>query len=220
MHVLSFVKQQFPDFPCFFGFDQIPEIKALIGEPFIFVDHAYFKRGYDDGGGTIGGNYRVIMSDIHQRKLVERPKAKTFVYEGRDWRKGDDILIFPPSETIATLFDAQNWVEDTKHELRKYTDRRIVVKNKYAPQTLKDYLKNAHAVVGYGTVASVEAVLYGVPAFCGPRCPATPVGLKSLDQIESPVYPDREPWFKCLTWSQFHLSEIRSGLCRETLLGH
>jgi hypothetical protein len=161
----------------------------------------------------------VILSDIHQRKLVEREKPKTFVYEGRDWRKGDDVLIFPPSNTIAATFDAQSWVEDTKHELRKFTDRRLIVKYKEAPKPLKEYLKTAHAVVGYGTVASVEAALYGVPVFCGPRCPATPVGLKSLDQIENPAYPDREPWFKSLTWSQFSLSEIQSGLCRRIVLG-
>jgi hypothetical protein len=210
--VLAVVKEQFPDFPCFFGFDFIPQLQAAMAGPFVFVDHAYFGRGYQNQ------NFRVILSDIHQRKLVERDKPKTFVYEGRDWRTGSDILIFPPSKTIAETFGAERWVEETKTEIRKHTDRRIVVKFKNAPEPLKHYLKTAHAVVGYGTVASVEAALYGVPVFSGPRCPGTPIGLKSLDQIESPSYPDREAWFRSLTHSQFHIDEIRSGLCRETLL--
>lgn len=212
--VLAVVKQQFPDLPCFFGFDYIPELQeAIRNGPFIFVDHAYFGRGY------INQNFRVILSDIHQRKLIEKDRAKTFVYEGRDWRKGSDILIFPPSLTIAQTFGADGWVEETKAELRKHTDRRLVVKHKYTPEPLKFYLKTAHAVVGYGTVASVEAALYGVPVFSGPRCPVTPIG-QSLDRIEDPAYPDREPWFRGLTHSQFHITEIQSGLCRETVLGH
>lgn len=213
--VLNEIKKQFPDFPCFFGFDYIDSLKERIerDRPFIFADHAYFGRGYE------AQNFRVILSDVHQRKLVERPKAKGFCYEGRPWRKGDDILIFPPSPTIAKTFGAENWVEQVKAGLRQFTDRRLVVKHKHAPEPLKHYLKTAHLVVGYGTVATTEAALYGVPVYAGPRCPATPIALTDPSLIESPIYPDREPWFNSLTHSQFHISEIRSGLCRETLLG-
>lgn len=212
--VLAEVKKQFPEFSCFFGFDYIDALRGAMEKqkPFIFVDHAYFGRGYE------AKNFRVILSDIHQRKLVERPKAKTFVYEGRDWRKGDEILIFPPSQTIAELLGAQNWVEQVKAGLRDHTDRRLVVKQKHTQYPLKHFLKTAHAVIGYGTVATVEAALYGVPVFAGPRCPATPIALRDPALIESPSYPDREPWFKNLTHSQFHISEIRNGLCRETVL--
>lgn len=212
-HVLGFVRQQFPEFPCFFGFDFIPQLQeAFRAGPFVFVDHAYFGRGYE------AQNFRVILSDIHQRKLVKREKPKTFGYKPLEYHGGGDVLIFPPSNTITQTFEAQNWVEETKAEIRKHTDRRIVVKHKEAPEPLKNYLKSAHAVIGYGTVASVEAALQGVPVFHGPRCPVTPIG-QDLAQIEKPSFPDREAWFTGLTWSQFHLSEIQSGLCRETLLG-
>lgn len=210
----EYIRPQFPDYPCFFGFDHIEKLQqAFQSGPFIFCDHAYLNRGY------FNGNFRVIHSDIHQRKLVVRDKAKTFKYEGRPWRKGSDILLFPPSNTITETFGAENWVEETIAEIRKHTDRRIVIKHKQAPKPLKYYLKDAHAVVGYGTVASVEAALYGVPVFAGPRCPATPIAATDLSQIESPLTPDREAWFRSLTWSQFSLDEIRSGLCRETVLG-
>ena len=215
MAVLAVLKEAFPDYPAFMGYDYIPQLKTAIasGKPFIYADHAYFGRGY------IAGNFRVILSDIHQRKLVERDTAKTFVYEGREWRKGSDILIFPPSDTMTKTFGAESWVEHTKAAIRRHSDRRIVVKFKFASEPLKHYLQNAHAVIGYGTVASVEAALYGVPVFAGPKCPATPVAATDLSQIETPLTPDREPWFRGLTWSQFSLDEIRSGLCREIVLG-
>lgn len=216
--ILAVVKREFPEFPCFFGFDFIPELKRHVedGIPFVFVDHAYFKRGYENGGAT--GNFRVIKSDIHQTKAknVDYPRMEVPM---REWRKGDHILVFPPSLTIAKTFDAKGWVEETISTLRKHTDRKIVVKLKHARHPLSHYLQNCHAVVGYGTVASVEAALLGVPVFSGPHCPATPVGLTDLSRIEDPAYPDRNRWLASLTYSQFHLDEIRSGYCREILNG-
>ncbi len=213
--ILEEVKKQFPDYPCFFGFDYLEALGQKIrnNESFVFVDHAYFGRGYE------AKNFRVILSDIHQRRVKPRREAKTFAYEPGPWRKGDDIVIFPPSPTIARMFGAENWVEQIKAGLRQHTDRRFVVKHKEAPKPLKFYLQDAHLVVGYGTVACVEAALYGVPVYAGPRCPATPIALTDPSQIESPIYPDREAWFRNLNHSQFHLNESRAGLCRETILG-
>jgi hypothetical protein len=209
--VVAVLKQAFPEFPVFFGFDYIPELKACIQsqKPFIFADHAYFDRGYE------AANFRVIHSDIHQRSLKDR-KAK--VPKMHPWRRGKNILVFPPSRTIAQTFDAKDWVSETVAEIQKHTDRPIVVKRK-EDGALKPFLEDAHAAIGFGTVASVEAALHGVPLFCGPRCPGTPIGLQDLSQIENPITPDRAAWFSSLCWSQFHISEIQKGLCREVLLG-
>jgi hypothetical protein len=197
------------------GFDYVPELKACVENktPFIYADHAYFNRGYDVG------NFRVIVSDIHQTKLKLFYFNPRFRVEGREWKKGDNILVFPPSVTIAQTFeDARTWVQQTVDAIRKHTDRPIIIKKKQDGE-LKNYLANAHAVVGYATVASVEAALQGVPVFCGPHCPATPIGLSDLSRIEEPITPDRRVWVSTLTYSQFHTSEIENGFCRETLLG-
>lgn len=203
--------------PVYFGFDEIPEIAKLIrgnGE-FIFVDHAYMGRGYDGDW-----NFRVIKSGIHQTKLKPVEKAKTFAYKPREWRKsGSHILVFPPSYTMGkTIPGSLTWMEQTLATLVRNTDRKIVIKQKQMGP-LEGFLKDCHAVVGYGTVASVEAALAGIPVFSGPHCPATPIGLTDFSLIESPIYPDREPWFNSLTWSQFSLLEIKRGLCRESLNG-
>lgn len=211
------LKQAFPEYPAFFGFDYVPELKACIEAktPFIYGDHAYFERGYE------GGNFRIIKSDIHQltAKKVDVPRMAVPM---RDWRKGSHILVFPPSVTIAKTFESfgsYGWVEKTISEIRKHTDRKIIVKLKQSREPLAHFLNDCHAVVGYGTVASVEAALLGVPVFSGPRCPATPVGLTDLSKIEDPIYPDRNRWVASLTYSQFHLDEIKSGYCREILNG-
>lgn len=219
--ILAVIKEQFPEYPCFFGYDFIPALKGQIesGKPFIYADHAYFGRGYPNG--TIEGNFRVVMSDVHLRRIIPRDKPKTFEYAPKDWRKGEYILVFPPSETMTKTFDVHpQWAQLTMKTIKKYTGRQVFLKPKHARYPLTHYLEGAHAVIGYGTVACVEAAMFGVPVFAGPKCPATPIAEADLTKIESPAYPDREAWFKSLTHSQFHLSEIRSGLCRETLLGN
>lgn len=218
--ILKIIKEQFPDYPCFFGYDFIPALKGQIasGEPFIYADHAYFGRGYPGGG--IEGNFRVILSDVHRRDVVPRDSAKTFVYEPKDWRRGEYVLVFPPSETMVKTFEPHpQWAQLMIKTLKKYTARPVFLKPKHAKYPLSHYLENAHAVIGFGTVACVEAAMFGVPVFAGPKCPATPIAATDLTQIDTPIYPDREAWFRNLTWSQFHLDEIRSGLCREVLLG-
>ena len=213
--VLAVLEKAFPDYPCFMGYDYLPRLKATIasGAPFIYADHAYMDRGYHRG------NFRVVLSGVHQKTIKPADKPKGYQMRAQEWKKGSHILVFPPSKTMAQTFDAEAWTGEVCGELAKHTDRKVKVKHKNAPEPLEHYLKDCHAVVGYGTVASVEAALFGIPAFCGANCPATPIGLQDLSQIESPIYPDREPWFTSMTWSQFHLSEIQSGLCREIVLG-
>jgi hypothetical protein len=206
--------QKWFDDPVFFGFDFIPELRSAQDKPYIFIDHAYFDRGYR------AGNFRVIRSNVHQVSLktgrTDRPKTYTPRFDPK--RKGKTILVFPPSETMQQTFDAQNWTDETVAEIRKYSDRPIIIKRKHTELPLEHYLRSAHCVVGFGTVAVVKALMAGIPAVAGPRCPATPVACP-MEKIESPEIGDREAWFNSLTWSQFHISEIQNGLCREVMNG-
>jgi hypothetical protein len=59
-------------------------------------------------------------------------------------------------------------------------------------------------------VAGVEAACLGFPVFGPETSPAYPVS-GSLDDIENPVRPDREPWLRTLAYSQFTTAEIANG---------
>lgn len=204
----------FKDIPVFVGFDYISELQKALGKPFIFADHAYFQRGHGPNG-----NYRVIYSDIHQRTVKPWVTThKTYRYNSKPWRAlGKHILLFPPSDTIRKTFKAGDWEAGIIAGLKHHTNRPVKIKAKHMG-ALRPFLQDAWAVIGYGTVASVEAVNHGYPAFCGPHCPATAVGLTDLSQIEKPVLPDREAWWNTLTWSQFSMEEIGKGLCYESLM--
>ncbi len=54
----------------FFGFDDKEEIKRMrdAGEPFVFMDHAYFHRGYRHDAF-----YRAIFNALHRTNLLDVP---------------------------------------------------------------------------------------------------------------------------------------------------
>jgi hypothetical protein len=76
---------------------------------------------------------------------------------------------------------------------------------------LEEALQGAHALVTHSSNVAIEAACLGTPVFVDPASAAAPVGLTDLGQIESPVYPDREPWLSHLAYNQFTFEEIGDG---------
>ena len=191
--------------PVYFGFDYLPAMleKRAQGEPFVFMDHAYFERGYEKC------NFRVLFNQIHQTGVIPSLSAERMP-KAHDWRQGGKVFVIPVAPNCATWHDADHWTAETVATLRKHTDREIVVKPKNAAP-LSTMLDKAWAVVSHSSVAAVEAAHLGVPVFGPETSPGYPVGLSDLSKIEAPAFPDRDEWLKTLSYSQFHLSEIRSG---------
>ena len=52
------------------------------------------------------------------------------------------IPISPITDTIKKIYNNPNWVNDTTKTLKKYTDRKIIVHNKFSKKNLDDLLKN------------------------------------------------------------------------------
>jgi hypothetical protein len=71
-----------------------------------------------------------------------------------------------------------------------------------------------YAVVTYNSVAAVEAIQYGIPAFALAPTAADPVGNKDLKLIENPNMPNEDiiqRWLHSIAYSQFSLDEILTG---------
>jgi hypothetical protein len=77
------------------------------------------------------------------------------------------------------------------------------------------------ALITYNSVAAVESIFYGIPAFTlAPSNAASPVSLQDLSQIENPYYPDSDKlyaWGCHLAYGQFHINELKSGKAKEML---
>jgi hypothetical protein len=202
----------------FWGFGDPVEEKIVKcmreARPFLHMDHAYFKRGYEHG------NFRINFGHFHQTKLLPVSRVRTGLATKRlqDWKKGGrQIVVVVPSDRICMVLGSlhnkiikpKDWARETEARLEKYTDRPLIRKEKGG--SILDALKGAHACVSLSSVAEVESAVYGVPVFTSYDSPASQVSEKDLAKIEAPIYPDREQWLRTLSYSQFHISELKDG---------
>jgi hypothetical protein len=203
-------QEHFP-IPLYWGFESPAIYEAE--PPFIYLDHAYFDRGYDKM------NFRVILNGIHQtavRHDLPDDRMLRFCPLPRPWKQGSKVIVIPVQPNPARLYGEEDWTDRTVETLKKHTDREIIVKDK-ASGPLAPLLHDAWAVVSHSSVAAVEAAYLGVPVFGPATSPAYYVGEEELSEIESPATPQRDAWLRTLSYSQFHLSEIRSGLAWEVI---
>jgi len=191
----------------FFGYDFKDELLRMkqANEPFLYLDHAYFDRGYDKL------NFRAIYSGIHQTNIlnVDDNRRKKFNIKLKDWKNGSKILLIPAAKNPLDYHNEQGWNEKVVKELMGLTKREILVKAKKT-NGLGDALNDVYCLVSHTSVAAVESVINGVPVAVSVHNPAYQVGT-DVSKVNNPVTPDRENWLNSLSYSQFTLEELKSG---------
>lgn len=178
--------------------------KPLEHDDYLYVDHAYFKRGWEHG------HFRLTRGWVHQTEIVSRPddRMRKFGVKIEPWRKsGEQVVIIPPTVHQRATLGCDGWAERTEKRLREITDRPIAIK--WEKGGLREFLAGAWAVVTWGSVAGVEAALMGVPVFAESTCPAYPVSAGPLERIETPQYAEnRHEWACSLAYASWHTSEF------------
>jgi hypothetical protein len=203
------------------GSDRLLRRCRETGHPYVFVDSGYFATR--DAAGR-RRRYRVVPDAYaHHWELPPyfaetfgRPRFEELGLTIEPWRKsGRDVIVCLSSDAHTRFFGLQSWLDDTLEQLRRGTDRPIVIRRKGDPVPLEQQLKTAWAVVTWSSNVAVTAALAGIPVFVGPECAALPVGASILAGggrfIEEPVYPDREAWAWGLAAGQFTADEIAAG---------
>lgn len=127
------------------------------------------------------------------------------------------------------------WVDNTINELRKYTDRRIVVRPHpraklqglrnlpntiikepvQIPETYDDFDFNttgAWAVVNLSSNPATQAAINGIPVFVDENSLAYDVGNTDFSKIENPAMPDRQQWLNDIAYTEWTVDEIEAGL--------
>jgi hypothetical protein len=191
------------------------------GRTLYYLDLGYIGRS-NHQNGKFDGLYRVTRNAYQCNGFGSYPSDRftELGVELKPWkRKGKHIVVCPMSYnfSIHRGLDHKKWLKDTVAEIAKFTDKEIIIKPKSSDMTLDEALLDAHIIIGYDTNAMVDAVIAGVPAInLGPSA-VSPVALQDLSRIESPIYPDRRQWAYNLTYNQWSLDEMRSGLCWQML---
>jgi hypothetical protein len=169
--------------------------------------------------------HRIVRNDLQHKTITPRPadrwQALDVVLQPRKF--GRKIIVATPDEKPCRYYgiDQQQWVEQTVAELKKYTDRPIEIRHRapkridrVATAPLSTVLaNNVHALVTYNSIAAVESIFAGVPAFVlAPTHVAEPVASKDLSQIENPVWANRDTldaWCHSMAYGQYHVKELR-----------
>jgi hypothetical protein len=196
---------------------------------FYYIDTGYFgnERNAENPNGWKYW-HRIVKNNIQHDNIIPRPddRFKRFNKMFRPWKKdGRAILVAAPDEKPCKFYGItkDEWVTQTVDAIKQYTDRPIIIRER-APsrvdRTVTDTLqqaldKDVFALVTFNSVAAVESIFHGIPAFTtAPINAASPVALQDLSQIENPYYAEYDKlyaWGCHLAYGQFHVNEMKNG---------
>lgn len=131
----------------------------------------------------------------------------------KSWRQGGRKIVI--AHTLPDYWNLrglpENWSHRLAAKLERITNRPIVVRDKESRMPLDVELEDAHCLMTHGSIAAVEAAIMGYPVFVDASSAAALVGSTNLENIENPVYPDRERWLRSLAYAQFNEAELIDG---------
>tara|TARA_A100001015_G_scaffold302020_1_gene389700 strand:+ start:92 stop:454 length:363 start_codon:yes stop_codon:yes gene_type:complete len=104
------------------------------------------------------------------------------------------------------IYNKPNWVNETKKLIKNFSDRTLIVHNKFSEKSLDTLLENAWAFVSLQSTAGFKAMLKGVPAYFTEK---TLKNINRIEEIESPKIDYKI--FNNLAYGQWTLKEIESG---------
>ena len=200
------------------------------GRPFYYIDTGYFGNGKTKLYHRITKNNMQYIGKIYQDCPDDR-----FIKTGVNilhQRPGSKILVCPPSQKAMNYWnmDLQEWLNITIDDIKKYTDREIIIREKGSrhervnTDTMEMALgRDIHCMVTFNSIAAVESLIYGKPVFTmGPKGTnaAEPLSNTDLTKIDTPFMPtmDETRNLLCnLAYQQFTVHEMRTGYAWEQL---
>ena len=158
------------------------------------------------------------------------------------WKQtGEDIIIcgqHTNSHQWRNNPPMSTWFDQQITEIRKYTDRPIVIRphprnhvtldikkfknvkvvspqrdNKtYDDTDLTERLKSAWALVSHSSNPAITAVMHGIPVYVSESSLSYDVGNNSYKNINNPKMPERQQWANKLAYTEWWPDEIEQGI--------
>lgn len=198
---------------------------------FYYTDTGYF--GNFTNKGNPGGKklfLRIVKNDLQKHWIEHWPSDRwkdLLKIDSRlnwpGWKtKGNKILLVLPNPKACVGYeiDFETWKSNTLKTIKNHTDMPVIVREKGSRGHRQHYSiydaldEGVFATVAFNSIAAMESIAYGVPAFVSVPCAASPLALTDLTKIETPYYPDEMLVKKhccSLAYGQFTHEEILNG---------
>lgn len=220
------------------GYQSIWEECQKKNTPVVVLEVGGIKRNETFKVGINGVNREADFAN----QTFDGERWKKLNIELKPWRStGDTIIICGQhhrSHQWRNNPTMNLWFEQQIDEIRKHTDRPIVIRphprnptgfdiskwknvTKVLPQRdyntvddtdFKETLKQAWAVVNYSSNPAMMSVFNGIPVFVSEQSLCYDVGNTSLSNINNPAMPDRSNWANKLAYTEWTTEEIKQGL--------
>jgi hypothetical protein len=210
---------------------EIVECKK-IHRDFYYIDTGYLGN-FPSIGNTSGKKvwHRVVKNDLQHAIPVHVPSDRWERLVKQDdrlkwqgWKNyNKKILLVLPNPKACRYYDidCDTWINETTEKIKTYSNLpiEIRVKGSRSERNLGYSIYSAfetgvYATVSFNSIASLESVLYGIPAFVSVTCAASTLASTDLSTLKNPFKPSMEDitnMCKTLAYGQFTQEEIANG---------
>jgi hypothetical protein len=206
---------------CFFrnmdGNEQMLLSRMGGGHPFWFIDTGY--TNFLHGKQKVW--HRLVRNNLHHSAMFNPPVDRLGIFESfpQSWREGGDkILIIEPGGFSARTFgiDIAQWKKEVEVEIRKYTDKKIVIREKLSKKVRQNLYKELcdddyYCVININSNAATEAVWAGVPIITLDKHITNSISRSKISEINDLARPHLANWLCTLSYSQFTYDELIDG---------
>ena len=207
-------------------------------KPVIVIEVGGIKRNETWKIGINGINREADFANQN----IDNDRWKKFHIDLKPWKQtGENIIICGQHDTSHQWRNnppMSKWFDEQITEIRKYTDRPIVIRphprnrvtidvkkykgvtmveprrdmNTYDDTDLAERLKSAWALVSHSSNPAMMAVFAGIPVYVSEASLSYEVGNHSFTNINNPAMPDRQQWANRLAHTEWWPDEIQNGL--------
>lgn len=202
------------------------------GRDFYYIDTGYLGN-FVSPGNPSGKKiwHRVVKNENQHSTIRNVPSDRWEALLRQDpslgWNGWKDynkkILLVMPNPKACKYYgvDYDTWVKETQEKIKQYSDLPVEVRIKGSrSERVKEYTiydaldSGVHATVAFNSMAAIESIAHGVPAFVSVPCAAGPLASCDLSQLGNPFKPDVnliEKQCHNLAYGQFTIEEILNG---------
>lgn len=199
---------------------------------FYYIDTGYLGN-FPSVGNTSGKKlwHRIVKNDLQHTVPKDLPNDRWNALlkqdhrlEWKGWKNyNKKILLVLPNPKACRYYDidCDAWIAETTEKIKTYSNLPIEVRVKGARSERNHgysiysaFETGVYATVSFNSIASLESVLYGIPAFVSVPCAASPLVSTDLSMLQNPFKPELETIQKqcrTLAYGQYTHKEILDG---------